>query len=146
MIDKEKPLPFPPLPNGEGVVTLICGEVGSFSDLEKQVTKFNKNGRLYGTLNRPKNDIGLGPKFLTINEHEAAFSIVDLKLKKTNGVETLTGLVKVLKTPHGEILDKMMANGAALGIAPRAYLQVDSVPGESGLKIVTWDVVQGEKK
>lgn len=147
MFDKENTLPFPPLPNGDGLVVLAKAKTEKDTTLEEIVTQLARRERqLFGTMIRPKEDIRFFHEYLTIKPENAAFSIRELKLKKESGKDVLTGKIKVLETPCGKILREMMDKGMHLSIAPRTHLHVDSIPGSSGVKIVTWDVVPGEKK
>lgn len=144
----EKLLPFPPLPEGEGVVMLLNGSIVEQENFDKQIKSLNDRPAVFGTISPPKlNEDGL-PEFdyFTIPPEKVAFSIKDIKRVVEGGVTTLVGTVKVLKTPDGVILSEMLEKGISLNIRPRTYFQIDSIPGYSGQKIITWDVVPGEKE
>lgn len=77
------------------------------------------------------------PDTLTVNIENVAGMITDIQMEGSNGI----GTIKLLPTPKGETIRKLIEAGVKLGVSSRGSGSVDDFGNVSGFEIVTVDIV-----
>ncbi len=77
------------------------------------------------------------PDSLTVNIDRISHVITEMHMQGTDGIGTL----KLLPTPHGQIIRSLIEAGVTLGVSSRGSGNVDHMGNVSDFEIVTVDIV-----
>ena len=110
----------------QGGIVNRNGRMYNVDILEREVNRYTKEnidkGRAYGELGHPS-----GP---SINLERVCMMIRSLKREGSNFI----GRAKIMDTPYGQIVQNLMAEGAALGVSSRGMGSIEERNGVNHVK------------
>jgi len=110
----------------QGDIVNRNGRMYNVDILEREVNRYTKEnidkGRAYGELGHPS-----GP---SINLERVCMMIRSLKREGSNFI----GRAKIMDTPYGQIVQNLMAEGAALGVSSRGMGSIEERNGVNHVK------------
>jgi hypothetical protein len=117
----------------QGGVRNLNGRIYPVHEIENAVGEISK------TLQRGDSVLGEcdHPEKLTINIDRVSHMITDMKMQGQSGV----GKLKIVPTPHGNIIRTLVEAGVKLGVSSRGSGDVDDQGVVSSFEIITVDIV-----